>query len=112
MCAWEIEFSSSIFLVDFMPSDSGKFCVLTQEGLIHFFELTVSETKETSCHPSVKIVCKEGGNFRPVWNSSAGFGSINISVLYHWRLLHSTIVACSMNQLQVFEWDNGIVVSK
>lgn len=113
MCGWEIEFSSSIRSVDFMSSDSSKLCVLTQEGLIHFLELTASETKDTSCHPSIKIICKEGGHFHPVWNHSAALDSVNFSDLYHWRFVHhSTVVACSTNQLQVFELDNGVFLSK
>ena len=113
MCGWEIEFSSSIRAVDFMSSDSSQLCVVTHMGHIHFFRLSESDSDDKSSHPDIKIICKEGGHFRPVWNYSASLDSINYSELYHWRLVnHSTMVACSMEKLMIFELNGSAFSTK
>lgn len=113
MCGWEIEFPSSIHSVDLMSNDSSQLCVVTHGGHIHFFRLADDESEDKSCHPDIKIICKEGGRFRPVWNHSASLDSVNYSELYHWRLVnHSIVVACSMNKLMVLELNDGTITTK
>lgn len=113
MCGWEIEFSTSIHSLDLMSNDSTRLCVLTQNGLLHFFRLTSCEEGEKSCHPDIKIVCKEGGRFQPIWDYTASLDLPEYPELYHLRFLNpSTIVASSMNKLVVLNISDSIITIK
>ncbi|KAK4012972.1 hypothetical protein OUZ56_025220 [Daphnia magna] len=113
MCGWEIEFSSSIHSVDLLSSFSSRLSVLTHSGLVHFFRFTDREIEEKLCHPDVKIVCKEGGHFRPVLDFTASLSLPVNYQLYHFRLVNpSTIVSSALNQLLVLELNETIFTIK
>lgn len=113
MCGWEIEFSAPIHSADLIFSYSSHLCVLTHGGLVHFFRFTDCETGERSCHPDVKIVWKEGGHFRPIWDLTASLSLPANYQLYHFRLVNpSTIVASTMNQLVVLELNETLFTIK
>jgi hypothetical protein len=113
MCGWEIEFSTSIHSLDLMSSDSTRLCVLTQNGQLHFFQLTNCDEGEKSCRPDIKIICKEGGRFQPIWDYTASLDLPDYVELYHFRLLNaSTIAASSMNKLVVLNISDSIITIK
>jgi hypothetical protein len=86
---------------------------LTQNGQLHFFQLTNCDEGEKSCRPDIKIICKEGGRFQPIWDYTASLDLPDYVELYHFRLLNaSTIAASSMNKLVVLNISDSIITIK
>lgn len=113
MCGWEIDFSSYVQSSNFLSSDSTLLSVVTHNGLIHLFRLAESKPVKDSSHPSIKITCKEGGLYCPVWTKTISLGSIDLSDLYHWRMVNSsTWIVCSITKLFVFVIEEDTAVIK
>lgn len=114
MCGWEIEFSTSIHSVDFISIEvSTRLCVLTENGLLHFFRLTSCEEKDKSCHPDIKIIHREGGRLQPIWDYTASLDLPDYLELYHLRFLNpSILVASSVNKFIVMELSDSTITIK
>ena len=103
MCGWEILFPSAVLTLDF---NCNQLCVVTHDGLVHFFNLVANAESPVESPPGIEIIRREGRHLRPVWTATTklDLDLPNYACMHHWRWVNqTTLTACLASQLLILK---------